>query len=154
MLQPESMQDRYEPIYTIGIVAKMFGISVHTLRMYEAEGLILVHKTETNRRLYSQSDVDRIACIRKMIDEKGLNLAGIKWMLAVVPCWDLLPCTEEDRKNCEAYINPSVPCWMVPHKSKKCINTDCRDCSVYRGLSSCTNFKEYLKANWRRETND
>jgi hypothetical protein len=34
-----------QPVYTIGIVAKLLGISIPTLRMYEREGLIIPHKS-------------------------------------------------------------------------------------------------------------
>jgi MerR family transcriptional regulator/heat shock protein HspR len=138
-----------EPMYTIGIVAQRFKISVHTLRLYEAEGLIIPFKTETNRRLYSKSDINRIACIRKMIDEKGYNIKGIKGMLSLIPCWKLLPCSKEDCKNCGAFTNTDMPCWTVSDKAEKCQLLDCRTCHVYQSLSSCDNFKEFLKENWR-----
>ena len=138
-----------EPLYSIGVVAKKFNLSVHTLRLYESEGLILPYKTETKRRLYSQSDINRIACIRDLIEEKGLNIAGIKSLLAMIPCWQIKPCSEEDRKNCEAYTNPSLPCWIVKHKGEECLHVECRECNVYTSLSMCNNFKEYLKATWK-----
>lgn len=145
--------EEYEPVYTIGIIANKFNISVHTLRLYESEGLILPYKTKTNRRLYSKADIDRIRCIREMIEEKGLNFAGIKWALSMVPCWDLLPCSATDRESCDAYTNATAPCWSVPFKAEKCQNVDCRDCRVYQDLSGCNNLKEYLKANWRNTKN-
>ncbi len=138
-----------EPVFAIGVVAKKFDISVHTLRLYEAEGLILPYKTESRRRLYSQADINRIGCIREMIAKKGLNIAGIKLLLAMVPCWELLPCSEEERRDCDAYTNSTEPCWMVPHKAEKCQNLECRECKVYQSVANCSNFKEYLKANWK-----
>lgn len=138
-----------DPVYTIGVVAEKFNISVHSLRLYESEGLILPYKTETNRRLYSNSDMQRIQCIRDMIEQKGLNFAGIKWALSMIPCWDLLPCSVEERNMCNAYTNSTTPCWSVPFKAEKCQNADCRDCHVYQQLSSCSNFKDYLKENWK-----
>ncbi len=142
-----------EPAYSIGIVAQKFNISVHTLRLYEAEGLIIPYKTDTKRRLYSNSDLQRIQCIREMIEEKRLNFAGIKWALSMIPCWDLLPCSKEERQSCKAYTNSNQPCWSISHKAEKCLNIDCRECHVYQELSSCNNFKEYLKANWRMSEN-
>ena len=146
-MQPLINKD--EPQVPIGIVARKFNISVHTLRLYEAEGLILPYKTKTKRRYYSQADIDRIGCIRKMIEEKGLNLAGIKSLLAIVPCWELLPCTVAERETCAAYTNMSEPCWIVEGKTDKCRNADCRACHVYKSLAGCHNLKEYLKANWK-----
>jgi MerR family transcriptional regulator/heat shock protein HspR len=141
--------DIKEPVFSIGIVAKKFNISVHTLRLYEAEGLILPYKTETNRRLYSQSDMNRIACIREMIEKRGLNIAGIKSLLAMIPCWQIRPCSETDRQNCKAYTSPDHPCWMVSERGEECQDVECRDCHVYQSLSVCNNFKEYLKNTWK-----
>ena len=114
----------HDPVYPIGVVADMFNVSVHTLRLYEKEGLILPFKTGSGRRMYCQADLNRLGCIRELIEKKGLNISGIKMMLAMVPCWDLLPCTEEDRKNCDAFYSASEPCWTVPHKSEKCQNVE------------------------------
>ena len=138
-----------EPGFPIGVVARKFNISVHTLRLYEAEGLILPYKTKTNRRMYSQADMHRIACIREMLDKKGLNLAGIKWILSLMPCWELLPCSMQERKSCDAFSNSTIPCWMVKKKAEKCQNLECRDCHVYQSLAKCNNFKAYLKDNWK-----
>ena len=138
-----------EPLYSIGVVAKKFNLSVHTLRLYESEGLILPYRTDTKRRLYSQSDINRIACIRDLIEKKGLNIAGIKSLLAMIPCWQIKPCSDKDRKNCDAYTNPNLPCWIVKDKGEECQHVECRECNVYQSLSMCNNFKEYLKATWK-----
>ena len=134
-----------DPVFSIGVVAEKFNVSVHTLRLYEAEGLIIPFKTETGRRRYSHSDVNRIGCIRAMIEKKGLNMVGIKSLLALVPCWDLLPCSEKARKNCDAYTNTTQPCWSAKHKGDICAAESCRECHVYQGLAHCYNFKEYMK---------
>jgi len=145
----ELMIDLEEPLYSIGVVAKKFSLSVHTLRLYESEGLILPFKTDTKRRLYSQSDLNRIACIRDLIEKRGLNIAGIKSLLAMIPCWQIKPCSEDDRKNCEAFTSQNLPCWLVNDKGENCKHAECRECNVYISLSRCNNFKEYLKANWK-----
>ena len=137
--------DSTEPVFSIGMVAEKFKISVHTLRLYEAEGLIIPHKTKSGRRLYSSSDINRISCIREMLEKKGLNFSGIRSMLSISPCWILLPCSEDDRKNCDAYTETGAPCWLASKKGDACKYKECRECHVYQGLSNCHNFKEYLK---------
>ena len=62
-----------EPKYTISMAAKLSGISIHTLRMYEREGLIIPFKKDSNQRLYTDRDIERIACIRKTINEDKIN---------------------------------------------------------------------------------
>ena len=79
-----------DPIYAIGIAAKKVGVSVHLLRVYEREGLILTERTETGRRFYSDLELVKINCIRRMINEYGLNFAGIRRLLALLPCWKIL----------------------------------------------------------------
>ena len=47
------------PLYSIGTAARVLGISVHTMRMYERSGLIVPFIRETNQRLYSERDIER-----------------------------------------------------------------------------------------------
>ena len=56
-------RDSNEPVYTIGVAAMKLGISVHSLRQYENEGLIIPFKTATGRRLYSDLELEKILCI-------------------------------------------------------------------------------------------
>ncbi|GAB4290758.1 MAG: hypothetical protein Kow0098_09590 [Ignavibacteriaceae bacterium] len=123
----------------------MLNISVHTLRMYEREGLIIPFKKESNHRLYSQSDLDRIECIRRAISEKKISINGIKTIYSLIPCWDLLGCTKRDRINCKAFTAHSEPCWVMNEKGKYCQDRDCRVCTVYNDYSECDKVKEAIK---------
>lgn len=138
-----------DTLFPIGTVAKIFGVSVAAIRLYETEGLVLPHKSKGGHRLYSQNDIKRIECIRNLLDEKGLNFAGIRLMLSTIPCWELKPCSEADRKNCDAYYKSLVPCWLVENKGEKCKNEDCSLCPVYMNSSECSNIKVILKKYWR-----
>ena len=80
------MEEKQPILYPIGLVAKMFGISVATLRLYESEGLILPQKSPGQHRSFTEDDIKRIACIRSMITEKGLNLAGVRMVFSALPC--------------------------------------------------------------------
>lgn len=133
------------PLYTISIAARLTNSSISTLRMYEDKGLILPHKTETNRRIYSKVDIERIHCIRKHLDEDGLNIAGIRNLLALVPCWLIKPCSIESRKKCEAFTSSDKPCWESDPKGVDCQEVDCRECNVYQLSNQCTNIKELYK---------
>ncbi len=73
-----------EPRYVISIAAKMVGIEPHTLRYYERLGLIQPCRSEGNIRLYSQDDVDRLCCIKKLMGDLGINLAGIEVALGLM----------------------------------------------------------------------
>jgi MerR family transcriptional regulator/heat shock protein HspR len=49
-----------------------------TLRIYEDEGLLAPARTPTNIRLYSENDIRRILWIRRLTQERGVNLAGVR----------------------------------------------------------------------------
>jgi MerR family transcriptional regulator/heat shock protein HspR len=72
-----------EPCFTIGVVHQMLGLHPQTLRHYERLGLISPHRADnkTRVRLYSAKDLERIALIKRWIDELGVNLAGVEVML-------------------------------------------------------------------------
>jgi MerR family transcriptional regulator/heat shock protein HspR len=130
----------------IGEAARQLDLAVETIRMYEREGLLLVHKTATGQRLFDESDVHWIGCIRRLIKEKGLNLEGIRRLLALIPCWELRPCSEEERKNCPAYLGGTRPCWMMKADlSENCRTFNCRDCQAYQIASHCDNLKTLLR---------
>lgn len=133
-------------VYSIGTAARLTGVSVHTLRMYEREGLILPVKSPGNQRLYSQSDIERIQCIRAAITEAKISIAGIKHIQAMVPCWQIINCPPEQRNICEAYRNHSAGCWTFKHKKNVCAKTECRQCIVYQKASNCSGVKELMKS--------
>lgn len=133
------------PLYTISIAAKLAGASVHTLRLYENEGLIIPFKKVSKQRLYSNLDIERLKRIRTMIKEERLGIEGIRRMMAVIPCWAIVKCTSKDRKNCKSFNNMSKPCWMANAKLKHCEGRICRECEVYKGFSNCSNIKTNFK---------
>ncbi|MBC8174219.1 MAG: MerR family transcriptional regulator [Candidatus Marinimicrobia bacterium] len=137
--------DPTKPLYPLRVASELSNTSVYSLRKYVDEGLILPYQTPTKRRLYSQVDIKRILCIRKYLDEYGLNIAGIKALFAQVPCWLLKPCNEEDCIQCEAYTSATEPCWQVTTKGPTCKNEDCQTCAVYRLPEKCDDIKSLFK---------
>jgi len=128
--------------YKIGEVARKLDIAVETIRMYEKEGIFLAEKTQTGQRMFNEADVIWLSCIRRLIKEQGLNLAGIRRLLALMPCWALRPCTDEERENCPAYRGAIVPCWLMKSEiPESCRAENCRVCNVYRNASKCDNLK-------------
>lgn len=69
-----------EPRYGISIVAERCGVRTTTLRLYEEFGLLAPTRSG-QRRLYSESDIDHIRRIRRLVDDLGLNLAGVAAVL-------------------------------------------------------------------------
>ena len=139
------MEKMDKPKYTISVAAELSGISIHTLRMYEREGLIIPFKKESNQRRYSDRDIDRIRCIRETINEHKLGLEAIRRVLSLIPCWAIIKCTEKDRENCQAFVSYSKPCWVFEHKNNTCRDRDCRECEVYQSFMHCGSIKDKLK---------
>ena len=66
------------PVYMIGIASELIGVHPQTLRMYEQKGLLRPRKSIKNTRLYSQEDVELGRYIKKLTQELGMNLAGVR----------------------------------------------------------------------------
>ncbi|MEN8194156.1 MAG: MerR family transcriptional regulator [Bacteroidota bacterium] len=137
--------DPNNPKYTISSAANLLNISVHTLRMYEREGLIIPFKKESGQRLYSDKDIERITCIRRTINQDKINIEGIRRVLALIPCWSIVNCSLDDRKNCIAFNSHDKPCWMINHKNNYCEGKDCRECEVYQSFGTCESIKNKMK---------
>ena len=129
------------PTYSIGTVARILGISVFTLRMYEREGLMISHKAASTHRLYSDSDIERLRCIRHAIKEEKISIAGIRKIYSMIPCWDIAHCSASHRKKCPAYAGHVQPCWTYDHKRNGCTKLECRLCDVYKLSSDCDKIK-------------
>lgn len=127
-----------EPLISIGTLAEKIGVSVSAIRKYEAEGLLIAHRTASGYRLFSHEDLERVKIIRHMIQDLGLNMEGIRRLQALLPCWELFGCSKKMQKHCPAYQDNSKPCWMVHREFCISEGNDCRSCVVYRFGSQCT----------------
>jgi MerR family transcriptional regulator, heat shock protein HspR len=78
------------PVYVISIAASLAGCHPRTLRIYEEEGLLEPVRTQTNIRLYSDEDLQRVRVIRYLTQVRGVNLAGVKLLLQFEDVSDLL----------------------------------------------------------------
>jgi MerR family transcriptional regulator/heat shock protein HspR len=84
------MAGRQRPVYVISIAAGIAGCHPRTLRIYEEEGLLEPVRTETNIRLYSDDDLQRVRVIRYLTQVRGVNLAGVKLLLHMRDATDLM----------------------------------------------------------------
>ena len=71
---------RDEPVYAIGVVARVIGVHQQTLRNYERWGLVIPARSAGGTRYYSQADVDRLQKIREWMEMLGINRAGVEVM--------------------------------------------------------------------------
>lgn len=133
------------PVYTLSVTADLSGIPVHSIRQYIDKGLMIPFKKESGRNLFSQVDILRLKYIHKLLEEDGLNIAGIRTLLALIPCWAIRNCTKEERETCQAYQSEANPCWEASEKGTLCKNTNCRECEVYRIVENYPDIKSFLK---------
>ena len=67
----------------ISMAAEMLGMHPQTLRKYERLGLIRPSRTVGSMRLYSRDELDRLRLIKHLVDEAGINLAGVQRLLSI-----------------------------------------------------------------------
>ena len=70
-----------EPRYVISVAARILGIRTHTLRYYEKIGIMEPSRTRGNIRLYSDRDIAHLRRVKSLMEELGVNLAGIEVIL-------------------------------------------------------------------------
>lgn len=92
-----------EPVYTIGVTARLLKVCAATLRIWERKGLIHPARMGKNR-FYSQSDIDRLEKIKGLIQKKRINIAGVKRILSTAPCWEIKKCQPKEKRRCPIYL--------------------------------------------------
>ena len=70
--------DEDEPCYVISVAARMIGVHAQTLRYYERIGLIDPARSRGNIRMFSPWDIRRARWIKALINDLGINLAGVE----------------------------------------------------------------------------
>ncbi|MBA3275274.1 MAG: MerR family transcriptional regulator [Chloroflexia bacterium] len=70
-----------EPLFVISVAARLVEMHPQTLRKYEREGLVAPSRTSGNLRLYSDSDIEQLRQVKYLVEQRGLNLAGVQLAL-------------------------------------------------------------------------
>jgi MerR family transcriptional regulator/heat shock protein HspR len=73
-----------EPLFVISVAARLVEMHPQTLRKYERAGLVRPSRTEGMLRLYSDDDLARLRLIKRLVDDLGLNVAGVGLVLQLV----------------------------------------------------------------------
>ncbi len=73
-----------EPVYYISVAARLVQCHPQTLRTYERLGLIYPSRSNSNVRLYSDRDIERLRQIQRLTQEMGVNLAGVEVVLKLL----------------------------------------------------------------------
>jgi len=72
-----------QDLYLISMAARMLGMHPQTLRKYERLGLVQPTRTIGSMRLYSREEMDRLKVIKRLVDDGGINLAGVQRLLSI-----------------------------------------------------------------------
>jgi DNA-binding transcriptional MerR regulator len=77
MSQPDPHAQRV--YYSIGEVARMFGVNPSLIRFWEKEfDIIRPHKNKKGNRLFTPKDVDNFHLIYHLVKERGYTLQGAR----------------------------------------------------------------------------
>lgn len=71
-------------LYLISVAAERLDMHPQTLRKYERLGLVRPHRTVGSMRVYTDDELDRIRLIKALVDDGGINLAGVQRLLSIV----------------------------------------------------------------------
>ena len=72
-----------ENLFFISVAARMLGMHPQTLRKYERLGLVQPTRTIGSMRLYSREELERLKLIKRLVDDGGINLAGVQRLLSI-----------------------------------------------------------------------
>jgi MerR family transcriptional regulator/heat shock protein HspR len=76
------MSERTE-LYLISMAADLLDMHPQTLRKYERLGLVRPQRTLGSMRVYTHEELDRLRLIKSLVDEEGINLAGVRRLLKI-----------------------------------------------------------------------
>lgn len=70
-----------EPVYVISVVSKLVELPIWTLRQLDKTGIVCPKRIGKKSRLYSLKDVKRLEYIHYLMEDKHVNIHGIKIIL-------------------------------------------------------------------------
>jgi MerR family transcriptional regulator/heat shock protein HspR len=70
-------------LYFISTAARLLDMHPQTLRKYERLGLVSPTRTIGSMRLYSREELERLRVIKHLVEEAGINLAGVQRLLSI-----------------------------------------------------------------------
>lgn len=70
-----------EPVYVISVVSKLVDLPVWTLRQLDKVGVVCPKRIGKKSRLYSLKDIKRLEYVHYLMEEKHINIHGIKMII-------------------------------------------------------------------------
>lgn len=72
-----------EPVYVISVVSKLTEFPIWTLRQLDKAGLVCPKRIGKKSRLYSLKDMRKLEYIHYLMEEKHVNIHGIKLIIQI-----------------------------------------------------------------------
>lgn len=92
------MQDT--ELYFISMAARLLHMHPQTLRKYERLGLVRPTRTIGSMRVYSHDELERLRLIKHLVDDGGVNLAGVQRLLSIAESVQRIrPLIKQDRPD-------------------------------------------------------
>jgi len=73
--------DVSDALYVISVAARLVELHPTTLRKYERVGFLEPSRTPGRTRLYSHDDIQRLQQIKRLVEQRDINLAGVELAL-------------------------------------------------------------------------
>ncbi|MBM3243482.1 MAG: MerR family transcriptional regulator [Candidatus Omnitrophica bacterium] len=70
-----------EPVYVISVVSKLVDLPVWTLRQLDKAGVVKPKRIGKKSRFYSLKDIRRLEYVHYLMEEKRVNIHGIKLII-------------------------------------------------------------------------
>jgi MerR family transcriptional regulator/heat shock protein HspR len=75
--------DHDAPVFVISVAAQLAGMHPQTLRTYDRIGLVEPRRTAKRGRRYSARDIAKLRLVQRLSQDEGINLEGIRRILAM-----------------------------------------------------------------------
>lgn len=96
-------------LYFISMAARLLEMHPQTLRKYERLGLVRPTRTVGSMRVYTRDELERLRLIKHLVEEVGVNLAGVHRLLEIAEAVQRLrPLVKEQRTDTRRRIAVEV----------------------------------------------
>jgi MerR family transcriptional regulator/heat shock protein HspR len=85
--------------YLISVAAELLEMHPQTLRKYERLGLVRPQRILGSMRVYTDAELSRLRVIKALVDDGGINLAGVRRLLSIAEVARRLPPLVEQRSK-------------------------------------------------------
>ena len=76
------MAERPE-LFLISMAASLLEMHPQTLRKYERLGLVRPARVSGSARVYTRAELERVRLIKTLVEDEGINLAGVQRLLSI-----------------------------------------------------------------------